>query len=897
MLGHDSLKTRRTLRVGGKSFETFSLAAAEEAGLGDVSRLPRCLKVLLENLLRHEDGRSVTVAEIRALAAWSADRRGGGEIAFHPARVLMHDVSGLPLLADLAAMRDTMAKLGGDPSRINPRIPIDFVIDHSGAVDYHGRADALKQNTAMEFARNGERFGFFRWSQGAFRNIRLLPPGKGICHQVNLEFLARVVWWAEEGGAEVAFPDSLLGMDSHTPMINGLGVLGMGAGGIEAGAAMLGQPVSMLIPEVVGCRLLGRLRPGVTATDAVLTLTQRLREHGVIQKLVEFCGPGLESLSLPERATLANMAPEYGATTGFFPVDRVTVEYLALTGREPAHLALVEAYTKAQGMWHDPALPEPLFTEVVEFDLGRIEPSLAGPHRPQDRVPLSQVPAVVAKAVGQAGPQGGTAARAPGAAQGAAATRAGDVVLAAITSCTNTSNPAAMLGAGLLARNAVARGLAVKPTVKTSLSPGSQVVGDYLAAAGLQGALDQLGFMLAGFGCMTCMGNSGPLVPEVARNIEEQDLVVAAVLSGNRNFEGRVHPQCRINFLASPPLVVAYALAGTTRLDLEREPLGHDREARPVYLRDIWPDPQELRDLERRAVTPRLYRDRYARAEQGDPEWEARPAGGGTTFDWPRGSTYLLRPPFFEGLARTAPPVRDILGARPLAMLGDSITTDHISPVGNIEREGLAGKYLSARGVEPWQFNSFGARRANHEVMMRGTFSNIRLKNELVPGTEGGVTRYLPEGGVMPIYDAAMRYLAAGVPLVVIAGREYGIGSARDWAAKGPRLLGVRAVIAESLERIHRSNLIGMGVLPLQFPAGVTRKSLGLDGTETFDVLGLEGDCTPGMALTLRIHRADGRAQDVAVRCRLDTSLEVDYYRHGGILHYVLRDLLPHARA
>jgi aconitate hydratase len=892
MTSCDSLNTRRTLTVEDTAWAYFSLAAVETAGLGEVSRLPFSLKVLLENLLRHEDGCTVTLEDIRALAEWTAQRRSEREIAFRPTRVLMHDVSGLPLLVDLAAMRDKLAQMGGDPARINPRIPIDFVIDHSATVDTYGDRDALQNNLDIEYARNDERYGFFRWAQGAFRNMRTIPPGNGICHQVNLEYLARVVWTSWEDGTAFAFPDTLLGMDSHTPMINGLGVLGLGAGGIEAGAAMLGQPVSMRIPEVVGCRLVGRVPEGATATDAVLTVTQALRERGVVQRFVEFCGPGLEALSLPERATLANMAPEYGATTGFFPVDRETVHYLRLTGREASQLALVEAYARAQGLWHDPAAPEPLFSDVVEIDLGSVEPSLAGPHRPQDRIPLSRASAAFEGALGDILELGAETPRRMVSRQSSAALHHGDVVLAAITSCTNTSNPGAMLCAGLLARNAVTRGLRVKPWVKTSLSPGSRVVADYLAAAGLQQPLDALGFSLVGFGCMTCMGNSGPLDPPISEAIEREDLVVAAVLSGNRNFEGRVHPQCRVNYLASPPLVVAYALAGSLRVNLREDPLGHDPDDRPVYLADIWPDDREVRELERQTLTPEMYRSRYAVADAGGPEWHAIPVIGGTTFAWPLSSTYLRCPPFFEGLTREAEPVTDIMGARPLVMLGDSITTDHISPVGAIDQEGLAGRFLIAHGVEPPDFNSFGARRANHEVMMRGTFSNIRLRNELVPGTEGGFTRYMPDGGVMPVYEAALKYQAAGVPLVVIAGREYGVGSARDWAAKGPRLLGVRTVIAESLERIHRTNLIGMGVLPLQFAEGVTRNTLELEGSEVFDVLGLQSGIRPGMQVSLRITRNDGRCNTVPLLCRLDTAFEVEYFRHGGILNYVLRGLL-----
>ncbi|GAB4352217.1 MAG: aconitate hydratase AcnA [Gammaproteobacteria bacterium] len=900
----DSLATQRTLEVGAKRYRYFSLPAAAEK-LGDLSRLPFSLKILLENLLRHEDGRSVTEADLRAVAGWLQRRRSDREIAFRPARVLMQDFTGVPAVVDLAAMRDAVAEAGGDPERVNPLVPVDLVIDHSVMVDRFGRADAFDLNVRLEMQRNGERYAFLRWGQEAFRNFRVVPPGTGICHQVNLEYLAQVVQ-SGEPEEPLAYPDTLVGTDSHTTMINGLGVLGWGVGGIEAEAAMLGQPVSMLIPEVVGFRLDGRLAEGATATDLVLTVTRMLRDHGVVGKFVEFFGPGLGHLSLPDRATLANMAPEYGATCAIFPIDAETLRYLSFTGRSPERVALVEAYARAQGLWWEADAPEPRFTEVLELDMGGVEPCIAGPRRPQDRVPLSRAADDFAQRLGEML----AADAAPGGKRNSAAVEAdsaqrenpvdggafrlghGAVVIAAITSCTNTSNPAVMIAAGLLARNAVARGLSVKPWVKTSLAPGSQVVTDYLAKAGLQEALDSLGFHLVGYGCTTCIGNSGPLDPAIARAVEEGNLVVCAVLSGNRNFEGRINPHVRANYLASPPLVVAYALAGRMDLDPSRDPLGTDAEGNPVYLRDIWPDNREVRELIESHLTPEMFTRRYARVFEGSPAWRSLETGGGLLYPWNDASTYVRKPPYFEDLEPQPPEPEEITGARILALLGDSVTTDHISPAGAIAKDGPAGLYLRAQGVEPADFNSFGSRRGNHEVMVRGTFGNIRLRNEMVPGSTGGITRHFPSGEQLPIFDAAMRYREEGVPLVVVAGREYGTGSSRDWAAKGTRLLGVRAVLAESFERIHRSNLVGMGVLPLEFPEDTTRRTLGLDGSERVDILGIADGIQPRMGIRVVIHRKDGSSETVDMRCRIDTADEIEYYRNGGILQAVARQLI-----
>jgi len=886
--GQDSLKTRRTLEVNGRRYDYYSLEAAAER-IGDVSRLPFSLKVLLENLLRFEDGKTVSVDDVKAVAAWQENRRSDREIAYRPARVLMQDFTGVPAVVDLAAMREAIERLGGDPKKINPLSPVDLVIDHSVMVDAFGNPKAFETNVDYEFERNGERYAFLRWGQTAFGNFRVVPPGTGICHQVNLEYLSKVVWTTEVEGKQIAYPDTLVGTDSHTTMVNGLAVLGWGVGGIEAEAAMLGQPISMLLPEVVGMKLTGELSEGATATDLVLTVTQMLRKHGVVGKFVEFYGPGLKHLTLADRATIANMAPEYGATCGFFPIDEETLRYLAFTGRDPEVVELVEAYARAQGMWRlDDAPADPLFTETLELDLGTVEPSLAGPKRPQDRVALSAMADNAKSTITDGGAALDGKAPVPGAAY---ALENGAVVIAAITSCTNTSNPSVLIAAGLLARKAREKGLTTKPWVKTSLAPGSQVVTDYLLAAGLQQPLDELGFGLVGYGCTTCIGNSGPLPEPIAEAIDEGKLHVAAVLSGNRNFEGRVNPQTRLNYLASPPLVVAYAIAGNTTLDLVKEPLGIGSDGQPVFLKDIWPSNREIQATLEQALSPEMFRSRYADVFQGPTQWQAIRTPSSLTYEWDPGSTYVRFPPFFEGITPEPGGFEEVKGARPLALLADSITTDHISPAGAIKRDSPGGHYLMGYQVRPQDFNSYGARRGNHEVMMRGTFANIRIRNELVPGVEGGFTKHRPSGEVMPIYDAAMRYQEEGVPLVIVGGKEYGTGSSRDWAAKGTRLLGVKAVIVESFERIHRSNLVGMGVLPLQFPEGVDRKTLGLTGEETFDIEGFAGGITPRMTVTCRIHRPDGSSEEVPLLCRIDTADEVEYYRHGGILHYVLRRL------
>ena len=885
--GSDSLNCRRTITAGGHTYDFFSIPAASAAGLGNVDALPFSLKVLLENLLRWEDGRTVTVADVQAVAKWLEKRASDREIAFRPARVLMQDFTGVPAVVDLAAMRDAMAVASSDPTKINPLVPVDLVIDHSVMVDAFGTSGAFGQNVKLEFERNRERYEFLRWGQSAFNNFRVVPPGTGICHQVNLEYLAQVVWTNTANGSTLAYPDTLVGTDSHTTMINGLAVLGWGVGGIEAEAAMLGQPISMLIPEVVGFKLTGAMKEGTTATDLVLMVTEMLRKKGVVGKFVEFYGPGLDNLTLADQATIANMAPEYGATCGFFPISRATVDYLRFSGRDPARVALVEAYAKEQGLWRDASTPDPVFTDSLELELASVEPSLAGPRRPQDRVPLSKASSsfksYLSKDRGEAPDR---VAAAPGT---NFEVKDGDVVIAAITSCTNTSNPSVLIAAGLVARNARQKGLSVKPWVKTSFAPGSQVVTDYMTASGLQDDLDAMGFNLVGYGCTTCIGNSGPLPDAVTKAIDDGDLTVAAVLSGNRNFEGRVHPQTKANYLASPPLVVAYALAGSMKLDLFAEPLGSSKDGQPVYLRDIWPSNKDIQDTMDRVLTPEMFRQRYSNVFLGDVAWQALEAPTGQTYTWVEESTYVRNPPFFAD--RTPQGFSDVIGARPLAILGDSVTTDHISPAGSIKKDSPAGRYLVAHGVAPADFNSYGSRRGNHEVMMRGTFANIRIRNEMAPGTEGGVTIHQPDGAQMPIYDAAMAYQADGVPLVIIAGQEYGTGSSRDWAAKGTRLLGVKAVIAESFERIHRSNLIGMGILALQFKTGVNRKSLGLDGTELFDITGLTGEIRPRMDLQLTIHRADGRAEHQPLLCRIDTLEEVEYYRNGGILQFVLRNL------
>jgi aconitate hydratase len=879
----------------------FSLAAAEKNGLAGISRLPYSLKVLLENLLRHEDGKTVTADDIKAIAARTGKKRADREIAFRPARVLMQDLTGVPAVVDLAAMRDAMTALGGDATKINPLVEVDLVVDHSVMVDNFGKKDSFKKNTAIEYQRNIERYAFLRWGQQAFANFRVVPPGTGICHQVNLEYLGQTVWTRKfrnsktKKSEEFAFPDTLVGTDSHTTMINGLSVLGWGVGGIEAEAAMLGQPISMLIPDVVGFRLTGRLRAGVTATDLVLTVTEMLRKKGVVGKFVEFYGPGLDEMTLEDRATIANMAPEYGATCGFFPVDSETLRYLKETGRKAPRVALVEKYAKAQGLFRTSKSEEPVFTDTLALDLDSVVPSLAGPRRPQDRVALDRVAAEFAQAMSETFKKGDEAdKRVP--LDGSTETLGhGDVVIAAITSCTNTSNPSVMIGAGLVAQKALEKGLKAKPWVKTSLAPGSQVVTDYLAKSGLDKSLDKLGFNLVGYGCTTCIGNSGPLPDNVTKAVTEGDLVAAAVLSGNRNFEGRVHPLVRANYLASPMLVVAFALAGTINVNLADDPIGYDRKKNPVYLKDIWPSPKEIADTIRKSVKASSFRARYGNVFDGGTNWKKVKVTKGQTYAWDAKSTYVKNPPYFAGMEMQAGHIDDVSNARILALFGDSITTDHISPAGSIKKDGPAGKYLVARGVPVAEFNSYGARRGNDEVMVRGTFANIRIRNEMMGGREGGNTVFYagPDaaGEEMSIFDAAMLYREAGVPTIVVAGKEYGTGSSRDWAAKGPKLLGVRAVIAESFERIHRSNLIGMGIAPFVFTEGRTRKDYGLTGRETVDIPGLSGKIKPQMKVTARITRADGSTEDLPLILRIDTADEVSYFENGGILQYVLRHL------
>ena len=907
----DSLRTLKSLEIDSKTYHYFSLPEAAKS-LGDLDKLPMSLKVLLENLLRWEDNKTVTGADLKAIAAWLKERQSDREIQYRPARVLMQDFTGVPAVVDLAAMRAAVAKAGGDPQRINPLSPVDLVIDHSVMVDKFGNAGAFEQNVDIEMQRNGERYAFLRWGQSAFDNFSVVPPGTGICHQVNLEYLGRTVWTKDEDGRTYAFPDTLVGTDSHTTMINGLGVLGWGVGGIEAEAAMLGQPVSMLIPEVIGFKLTGKLKEGITATDLVLTVTQMLRKKGVVGKFVEFYGDGLADLPLADRATIANMAPEYGATCGFFPVDEVTLDYLRLSGRPTETVKLVEAYTKAQGLWRNPG-QEPVFTDSLALDMGSVEASLAGPKRPQDRVSLPNVGQAFSdfldlqfkptnKEEGRLESEGGGGV-AVGNADLVGETdyeydghtyrlKNGAVVIAAITSCTNTSNPSVMMAAGLVAKKAVEKGLTRKPWVKTSLAPGSKVVTDYYKAAGLTQYLDKLGFDLVGYGCTTCIGNSGPLPEPIEKAIQKADLAVASVLSGNRNFEGRVHPLVKTNWLASPPLVVAYALAGTVRIDISSEPLGNDQAGNPVYLKDIWPSTQEIADAVAQ-VTTGMFHKEYAEVFAGDEQWQAIEVPQAATYVWQKDSTYIQHPPFFDDISGPLPVITDVRSANVLALLGDSVTTDHISPAGNIKTDSPAGSYLREQGVEPRDFNSYGSRRGNHEVMMRGTFANIRIRNEMLGGEEGGNTLYIPTGEKMPIYDAAMKYQASGTPLVVIAGQEYGTGSSRDWAAKGTNLLGVKAVIAESFERIHRSNLVGMGVLPLQFKLDQNRKSLKLTGKEKVDILGLtDVEIVPRMNLTLVITREDGSSEKVEVLCRIDTLNEVEYFKAGGILHYVLRQLI-----
>jgi aconitate hydratase len=888
--GQDSLKARRSLTVAGKSYDYFSIPAAAEALGVDFSRLPFSMKVLLENLLRNEDGQTVKTDDIKALGAWLETRKSDHEIAYSPARVLMQDFTGVPAVVDLAAMRDAMVNLGGDPNKINPLSPVDLVIDHSVQIDYSGSADAFDKNVEMEFERNGERYEFLRWGQGAFSNFRVVPPGTGICHQVNLEYLAQVTWTKDEGGKTIAYPDTVVGTDSHTTMVNGMGVLGWGVGGIEAEAVMLGQPVSMLVPEVVGFRLTGAPKEGMTATDVVLTVVQMLRAKGVVGKFVEFFGEGLDALSLADRATLSNMAPEYGATCGIFPVDAETIRFLAFTGRDDDRVKLVEDYAKAQGMWRSPGDADPVFTDTLELDLSTVEPSMAGPKRPQDRVALSGAAASVKDIMAKEG--SGTATEVEGAGY---TLEPGAVVLAAITSCTNTSNPAVLIAAGLVAKKANEKGMTCKPWVKTSFAPGSQVVTDYMEGAGLQEHMDAMGFGLVGYGCTTCIGNSGPLAEPVHNAIVDGDLTIGAVLSGNRNFEGRVHPLTKLNYLASPPLVVAYALAGSLTIDVANDSLGDDADGNPVYLKDIWPTHKEINDIINGVLTPEMFRQRYDNVQEGPKEWQKIPATSSMTYEWNSGSTYVQHPPYFEGMKAEPEPLSDVRGARSIALLADSITTDHISPAGSIQRDGPAGTYLLEHQVRPNEFNSYGARRGNHDIMMRGTFANIRIRNAIAPDTEGGVTKHWPDGEVMSIYDASAKYQADGVPLVVIGGKEYGTGSSRDWAAKGTLLLGIKAVIVESFERIHRSNLVGMGVLPLVFKDGMNRESLKLDGSETFDITGVEAGLKPGMDLDCKITRNDGSSETIQLLCRIDTLDEVAYFENGGILQYVLRNMLKAA--
>ncbi|MEO1207314.1 MAG: aconitate hydratase AcnA [Pseudomonadota bacterium] len=892
----DSFNCRRTLDAGGKTYVYYSLIEAEKNGLEGISKLPYSMKVLLENLLRFEDGRTVKKADIEAAAAWLNDKgSAGAEIGFRPARVLMQDFTGVPAVVDLAAMRDGMNRLEGDAEKINPLVPVDLVIDHSVIVDEFGTPQALHNNVEKEYERNGERYKFLKWGQGAFDNFRVVPPGTGICHQVNLEYLAQTVWTKETDDGVLAYPDSLVGTDSHTTMVNGLSVLGWGVGGIEAEAAMLGQPLSMLIPEVIGFKLTGKLKEGITATDLVLTVTQMLRKHGVVSKFVEFYGPGLDNMTLADRATIANMAPEYGATCGFFPIDGETVNYLNMTGREDDRIALVEAYAKAQGLYRTSESADPVFTDMLELDLGSVVASMAGPKRPEGRQALTDIKTGFSKSLEVEFNKPGELKKRVKVDGENFDIGHGDVVIAAITSCTNTSNPSVLIAAGLLARNAVEKGLDSQPWVKTSLAPGSQVVAAYLEKAGLQTYLDKIGFNLVGFGCTTCIGNSGPLPPAISKAVNDNGIVAASVLSGNRNFEGRVSPDVQANYLASPPLVVAYALAGTVQKDLTTEPLGQDRDGNDVYLKDIWPTSKEIQEFIIENVTREMFTARYADVFKGDENWQAIATSAGQTYDWDNDSTYVQNPPYFKTLEATPKPVEDIVGARILGLFGDKITTDHISPAGAIKKESPAGDYLLGHQIRPEDFNQYGTRRGNHEVMMRGTFANIRIKNEMVRDEngkvkEGGWTKHWPDGTVMPIYDAAMKYEAEGVPLVVMAGIEYGNGSSRDWAAKGTNLLGVKAVIAQSFERIHRSNLVGMGVVPFVFDESHSWQSLGLKGDEIVSILGLS-DVSPRKKMTAEITSSDGTTFTVPLICRIDTLDEIDYVNNGGILHYVLRGL------
>ena len=899
MTSLDSFRCCKTLQVGSKTYAYFSLPTAERNGLKGISRLPFSMKVLLENLLRNEDGRTVTKDDIKAFAEWLKTKTSEHEFAFRPARVLMQDFTGVPAVVDLAAMRDAMKHLGGDPKKINPQVPVDLVIDHSVAVTFFGNNAAFKKNVDEEYRQNQERYKFLKWAQRSFDNFSVVPPGTGICHQVNLEYLSRVVWHRKEkvkadGKAatmEVAYPDTLVGTDSHTTMVNGLSVLGWGVGGIEAEAAMLGQPLSMVLPEVIGFKFAGKLKEGVTATDLVLTVTEMLRKRGVVGKFVEFFGPGLAHLTIADRATLGNMSPEYGATCGFSPIDDDTMRYLKDTGRPPELIALVAAYAKAQGMYRVKTTPDPMFTDVLKLDLNSVEPSLAGPKRPQDRVALKEVKAGFANSMDK---EFGKSAEAKKRVKVTGKTYDlghGDVVIAAITSCTNTSNPNVMIGAGLLARKAAAKGLTAKPWVKTSLAPGSQVVAEYLDKSGLQKDLDKLGFNLVGFGCTTCIGNSGPLPPENSKAINDNDLVAAAVLSGNRNFEGRVNADVRANYLASPPLVVSYAIAGSMNVDVAKEPLGVDQNGKKVFLKDIWPSNKEIGEFVAKNITRQMFSSKYADVFKGDANWRKISVKGGVTYDWDKKSTYVQNPPYFVGMGRHPKPLEDIVDARVLALLLDSITTDHISPAGSIKVDSPAGKYLVGHKVKPADFNQYGTRRGNHEVMMRGTFGNIRIKNQMVPGVEGGLTVHYPSKQRMPIYDAAMKYKADRVPLVVFAGKEYGSGSSRDWAAKGSVLLGIRAVVAQSFERIHRSNLVGMGVMPLVFEDGTSWQSLGLKGDEQVTIRGLHGELKPHQRLIAEIVSGNGTLKRVPLICRIDTLDELDYFKNGGILQYVLRQL------
>ena len=899
MTSLDSFRCCKTLQVGSKTYAYFSLPTAERNGLKGISRLPFSMKVLLENLLRNEDGRTVTKDDIKAFAEWLKTKTSEHEFAFRPARVLMQDFTGVPAVVDLAAMRDAMKHLGGDPKKINPQVPVDLVIDHSVAVTFFGNNAAFKKNVDEEYRQNQERYKFLKWAQRSFDNFSVVPPGTGICHQVNLEYLSRVVWHRKEkvkadGKAatmEVAYPDTLVGTDSHTTMVNGLSVLGWGVGGIEAEAAMLGQPLSMVLPEVIGFKLSGKLKEGVTATDLVLTATEMLRKRGVVGKFVEFFGPGLAHLTIADRATLGNMSPEYGATCGFSPIDDDTMRYLKDTGRPPELIALVGAYAKAQGMYRVKTTPDPMFTDVLKLDLNSVEPSLAGPKRPQDRVALKEVKAGFANSMDKEFGKSAEAKKRVKVTGKNYDLGHGDVVIAAITSCTNTSNPNVMIGAGLLARKAAAKGLTAKPWVKTSLAPGSQVVAEYLDKSGLQKDLDKLGFNLVGFGCTTCIGNSGPLPPENSKAINDNDLVAAAVLSGNRNFEGRVNADVRANYLASPPLVVSYAIAGSMNVDVAKEPLGVDQKGKKIFLKDIWPSNKEIGEFVAKNITRQMFSSKYADVFKGDANWRKISVKGGVTYDWDKKSTYVQNPPYFVGMGRHPKPLEDIVDARVLALLLDSITTDHISPAGSIKVDLPAGKYLVGHKVKPADFNQYGTRRGNHEVMMRGTFGNIRIKNQMVPGVEGGLTVHYPSKQRMPIYDAAMKYKADRVPLVVFAGKEYGSGSSRDWAAKGSVLLGIRAVVAQSFERIHRSNLVGMGVMPLVFEDGTSWQSLGLKGDEQVTIRGLHGELKPHQRLIAEIVSGNGTLKRVPLICRIDTLDELDYFKNGGILQYVLRQL------